>query len=156
MWIPWLVLVLAQLAGTAPSYADDARGYVWTPDGEYRGPSLAVIARLSTEGLSTFEAGNFCILEGKLARIPKKPAWRFTGTSGDGVGCPDAPGPAANLVLTILDGPGTHAAGNASKIRVQHTTQKRRVNFSGVYRFDRMQERADPDLGSVLRETTGR
>lgn len=137
MWAIPLVcaLVHAVTVPWAPSYADNGRGHVWTPDGRYENAKNRLTAKLGSDGPATFDAGNYCILEGKLTRIPKKPAWRFQGTSADGVGCPDTPGPASNMVLTILDGPGVNAYGNASRIRVKHARQKRRVSFGGVYEY---------------------
>jgi hypothetical protein len=132
------ILLLAPFAAAMPllpSSTDDGRGHVWTPDGKYETAKTGFTATLRSQGVSTFEVGNHCILEGKLTRIPNKAAWRFAGTSADGIGCPDTPGPASNMELLILDGPAVRAEGNASRIRVKHASQKRRMSFSGVYRY---------------------
>ena len=123
--------VVAQPRGTS-----DGRGHVWTPDGKYSIKKLYLDAVLdSSGGESKLDAGNGCIMTGRLTPIAGKPAWLFTATGADGIACPDVPGPGATATITTLNGPAVNAAGNASKISIAHKGQKGRQSFSGVYTF---------------------
>ncbi len=118
-----------------PMATSDGQGRTWTPDGAYR--SKSADAKLdSSGGVSELVAGNACTITGKIVRSAGRPEFQFVGKSADGLGCPGSSGSALNATITVLDGPGVRALGNASKLRILHKSRKGKVNFSGVYEFE--------------------
>lgn len=120
------------ITSTAIAGSSDGHGRIWTPDGIYKNKSIK--ATLSTkEKRGTLDAGNGCVISGKLLQKKKgDPTYILTTEDQDGTSCPDA----KEYTITILDGPAIRAAGNAEKFKISHPPQSRSVNFSGIYTFE--------------------
>lgn len=123
------------LSGVAHADPTDGAGRTWPPKGAYlqkNGPFSAFFAPAG--GLATLNAGNGCILEGRLRPIKNEPAFTFTVTGSDGAFCPRV----QSVRVTVLHGPAVKLVGNAKLLRISHHAQNKRVNFTGIYAFRRL------------------
>ena len=114
----------------------DDQDHIWTPDGIYDNKSIKAILS-AKKGHGTLNAGNGCVVSGKLSQKTKgEPVYILATQESDGVDCPDV----KDYTITILTGPAIRAAGNAENIKISHNPQSRSVDFSGVYVFEAEEE----------------